>query len=73
MIGIKQWHIWDFPDNLYILLDKETKEEFFNLMFKVFRGKRPYARFLGVKQMGLKQYCRGIVRKMERSIFNIFL
>lgn len=59
----KIWTIWDFPDNLYVLLSKETHTEFFNLMFRKFGGKRPYGRFLGVGQKHLKQYWKRYSRK----------
>jgi len=45
---MKSWHIWDFPDNLYVLLNKSVHEYFFSQMFNKFGGKRPYARFLGL-------------------------
>ena len=56
---MKTWHIWNFPDNIYISLTDEIREEFFNEMFKKVGGKRPYARFLGLNQMAVKSYHRG--------------
>jgi len=55
---MKSWHIWDFPENIYILLNKRINEEFFNEVFKKCGGKRPYARFLGLTQKAVKQYHR---------------
>jgi len=60
---MKSWHIWDFPDNLYVLLNKSVHEYFFSQMFNKFGGKRPYARFLGLSQMTMKQYWKGYTKK----------
>jgi len=59
----KTWTIWDFPDKLYILFNKKAHKEFFNYMFNKFGGKRPYARFLGISQMHLKQYWSSYSKK----------
>ena len=56
---MKTWHIWDFPDNIYIYLNDNFRDDFFNNMFKKIGGKRPYARFLGLGQMTVKSYHRG--------------
>ncbi len=63
----KTWDVWDFPDNLYILLDEKTHKEFFSSMFEKFGGKRPYARFLNISQMQLKQYWRRYSKKDGRK------
>jgi len=56
---MKTWHIWDFPDTIYINLKDEFRDVFFNKMFKKLGGKRPYARFLHVSQMTVKQHHKG--------------
>ena len=53
--NMKSWHIWDFPDNIYVLIKSNVHEEFFNYVFKKFGGKRPYARFLNTSQMHVKK------------------
>lgn len=60
---MKTWHIWDFPDTVYVYLKDDFKNEFFNKMFEKCRGKRPYARFLNISQMAVKNYYRGYTRK----------
>lgn len=60
---VKTWHVWDFPNNLYVLLKEDIHKEFFNQMFKKFGGKRPYAKFLGISQMGMKQYWKKYTKK----------
>ena len=45
----KEWHIWDFPDNLYVLLKDKVREEFFRDMYKQFGSFNNYAAFLGKK------------------------
>lgn len=60
---MKTWHIWDFPDNIYVSLKKDFHEKFFEEMFKKHGGKRPYSRFLGLSQMTIKQYWRRYSKK----------
>tara|TARA_Y100000310_G_C20693899_1_gene824151 strand:- start:3033 stop:4151 length:1119 start_codon:yes stop_codon:yes gene_type:complete len=60
---MKTWHIWDPPDNVYVGLEPNFREKFFNIMFEKFGGKRPYARFLGVAQMTAKRYHKGYFEK----------
>lgn len=60
---MKTWHIWDFPDTVYISLTDNIKEDFFRQIFNKFGGKKPYARFLGISQMSVKQYHRGYTYK----------
>ena len=36
---MKKWHIWDFPNKVYIQLKKEAHEEFFDIMFKKYGDK----------------------------------
>ncbi len=60
---MKIWHIWDFPDNVYVALKEDFREEFFNKIFEKVGGKRPYARFLGLNQMAVKSYYRGYTHK----------
>jgi len=56
---MKVWHIWDFPESVYVFLKDNFREEFFNEMFKKCAGIRPYARYLGVNQMTIKNYFKG--------------
>lgn len=59
----KEWHIWDFPNNIYIQLNDSFKEEFFNFMFKQFGSKRAYARFLQLNSTDVRKYQRGFSYK----------
>jgi len=43
---IKEWHIWDFPGNIYVLIKKEVREEFFREMYKKFGSQKNYAKYL---------------------------
>lgn len=63
---MKVWHVWDFPDTIYIYLKDDFREEFFRKMFEKLGGKRPYARFLGLGQMTVKRYYQGYSYKKEK-------
>ncbi|MBI2667795.1 hypothetical protein HYX17_03425 [Candidatus Woesearchaeota archaeon] len=63
---MKSWHIWDFPDNIYISLKRQAHKEFFREMFIEYGGKRAYARFLGLSQTAVKQHWRGYSKKGGR-------
>jgi len=60
---VKSWDIWDFPNNFYVLLKKDTHNKFFNEMFNEYGGKRPYARLLGIQQGWMKHYWRRYFKK----------
>lgn len=60
---MKVWHIWDFPENVYIYLKDNFRREFFEEMFSKCGGKRPYARYLGISQMSVKNYHKGYTYK----------
>ena len=53
---LKSWHIWDFPDNLYVLIKKEMREEFFQTMYKKFGSQKNYAKFLGKERSVVQGY-----------------
>ena len=63
---MKAWHIWDFPDMVYIYFNDKFREEFFDVLFRKCGGKRPCARFFGVNQQTIKQYYRGYRCTKER-------
>lgn len=60
---MKSWGIWDFPNNIYVSIKGNFREEFFNNIFEKIGGKRTYARFLGINQMAVKSYYRGCTYK----------
>lgn len=60
---MRSWHIWDFPDTIYLSLSDIIREEFFRQMFNKVGGKRAYARFLGISPKTVKQYARGYTYK----------
>lgn len=64
---MKSWHIWDFPDSVYILLKEDVHKEFFNYVFDYCGGKRPYARFLSTSQMQVKQCFRAYTKKNNKK------
>ncbi len=60
---MKSWHIWDFPDTIYIYLNDNFRNEFFTRIFEKTGGKRPYARFVGLSQKTVKSYHQGYFHK----------
>ncbi|MEK6935131.1 MAG: LAGLIDADG family homing endonuclease [Nanoarchaeota archaeon] len=63
---MKIWHIWDFPDNIYIKFNKDFNNKLFNFLFKKFGGKRPTARKFNMSQMRIKTYHRQYFKKGGR-------
>jgi len=55
-MNVKSWHIWDFPDNIYVLIKKEVREEFFNEMYKKFGSQKNYAKFLNKDRISIQKY-----------------
>ena len=53
---VKKWNLFDFPDNIYILIKKEYKEEFFESMYKKFGSQSNYARFLNINRTCVQGY-----------------
>lgn len=52
----KEWHIWDFPDNLYVLIRDEVRDEFFRKMYQKFSSQLNYAKFLGKDRNCIQGY-----------------
>jgi len=69
---MRQWHIWDFPDNLYVLLKKGVHEEFFEYCFSYCGGKRPYARFLNTSQSQVKSCWKKYTIKENKKYVQYF-
>lgn len=55
----KTWTVWDFPDNIYILIKMEIREEFFKNMYKKFGSQKDYAKFVGKSLDSIENYYRG--------------
>ncbi len=60
---MKTWHIWDFPDTVYVRLKDDIRNRFFREMFTKFGGKKPYARFLGISSRRIYFYSYGFTHK----------
>ena len=71
-LGPKEWHIWDVPDNLYVLIEDEVREEFFKSMQSHFGSYNDYAAFLGKRWNNIQSYkygyawCRG--KRITKSL-----
>ena len=51
-----QWNIWDFPKNLFVLIDEKTRNLFFNEMYQKFGSQRQYALFLKKDRTSIQGY-----------------
>jgi hypothetical protein len=56
---MKEWHIWDFPGNLYVLVRGNTRDEFFKAMYNRFGSQLNYAKFLGKDRNCIQGYHYG--------------
>ncbi len=56
MVKIKEWHIWDFPGNLYVLIEEETRDAFFKEMYNQFGSQVNYAKFLKINRIMVQGY-----------------
>ncbi|MFA4886609.1 MAG: LAGLIDADG family homing endonuclease [Candidatus Nanoarchaeia archaeon] len=55
-MGKREWHIWDFPDDLYVLMSNPTRDEFFKAMYRKFGSQATYARFLNTDRNCIQGY-----------------
>lgn len=69
---VKSWHIWDFPNNLYVLLKKDVHNKFFNKMFKKFGTRKKYVRFLkkNIKEIHKRHYN---LRRKRKNNYHKFI
>lgn len=58
---MKEWHIWDFPGNLYVLIENNVRRKFFETMYKKFGSQSNYAKFLNKERNTIQghHYGRG--------------
>ncbi len=53
---MKEWHIWDFPSNLYALIGEKVRIKFFETMYQKFGSQSNYASFLGKDRNSVQKY-----------------
>jgi len=59
MEEIKEWHILDFPDTIYIKINDNYRKKLFNQLSNKFGSKRKTAKFLEIDLRTLLDYERG--------------
>ncbi len=64
---MKSFHIWDFPDSIYVLLRDNAKEEFFKEMYNKFGNRERYAKFLNLDPSTVKEYHEGFSDKDKKK------
>jgi hypothetical protein len=52
----REWDVLDLPEDLYVLINNETREEFFQCMYKKFGSQKKYAKFLKKDRITLQSY-----------------
>ncbi|MBI2136742.1 hypothetical protein HYU06_06750 [Candidatus Woesearchaeota archaeon] len=57
---IREFHIWDLPDNIHLLLDKNNNELFFRIMYGYFGSQKEFAKFLKVGRQEVYRYYKQI-------------
>lgn len=60
---MRHWHIWDFPDSVYVFIKDETREKFFSLLYEKFGSRRRFARFLNLDPSTVKELHKGFSKK----------
>lgn len=67
MRALKEFHIWDFPDSMYVLLDSSANKMFFRKMYSHFESRSQYSKFLNLHQTTVKEYDRRISTKKKKK------
>ena len=65
----KEWHIWDLPSNLYVLVEVNTRNEFFEFMYKYFGSQKEYAKFLSRERNSVQKF--HYARSWDNSIKHV--
>ena len=53
---IREFHLWDFPDNLFILFNKEANDQYFKKMYDMFGTQQKFADFLCMYRQEINKY-----------------
>ena len=56
---MKSFHIWDFPDDIYILLKSEAKENMFKHLYSKFSCRKSLAKLLHLDPSTIREYHNG--------------
>lgn len=64
---MKSFHIWDFPDSIYILLDENAKSKFFEEVYQKFGNRERYAKFLKLDPSTVREYQLGFSDKNKKK------
>lgn len=63
----REFHLWDFPDNLFILLGKEANNQFFKRMYILFGTQQKFSEFLGLYRQEVNKYHKQVLK--SRGIY----
>lgn len=55
-IKSKEFHIWDFPNSTYILIEEKIRRKYFNSIFSYYGSKRKAAKSLGITLGTIRNY-----------------
>jgi hypothetical protein len=67
MRELKEFHLWDFPDNIYVLLKDDFRDNFFKELYSKFGSRRQYALKMGVSPPDVRRYHQGFSIKNSRK------
>ncbi len=58
--NIREFHLWNFPDNLFIMLQSDVNDFFFKKMYILFLTQQRFSTFLGTHRQEINKYHRQI-------------
>jgi hypothetical protein len=61
--SMRSWHIWDFPDNIYLLIKDNARKNFFKFLYERFDSRRRSAAFLNLDPSTIKEWEEGFSKK----------
>jgi len=64
---MKSFHIWDFPDDIYILIKPKAKEKLFAHLYLKFGNRERLAKFLHLDPTTIKEYQLGFSDKDDKK------
>src|SRR3989344_3073178 len=63
---VHEFHLWNLPDNLFILLNKKTNDDFFRIMYSMLGTQQKFAEFLGLWRQEVNKYHKQLLKDNGR-------
>ena len=62
----REFHLWDLPDNLFILFNKKVNDQFFKRMYGIFGTQQKFAKSLDLCRQQINKYHKQILKANGR-------